>query len=273
MADNVTITSGANSTPPANTKISTDEDATNGHVQRVKLAVSANGSSTHIGGDASGLQVQGAAAENAAAAGNPVLSAGRYDATPRTLGDGDAGAIALDADGAVQISDGGNTITVDGTVTAQPLSAILEGGLTELVGINEQVDQNEYSASVGVALGGTYSGEILSFALYATEDGTGAVQDSDGWLLVLDADPATTAGDTALTAAEWVTVLGRARVTPADWITDANGGVAYIYDTPIPFHALATLYFVWLHKDATSLNDGAGDDEQLEFNFWYRRES
>lgn len=61
--------------------------------------------------------VSGMAAENAAVSGNPVLSGGRYDATPRTLGDGDVGAIALDADGAVHISDGGNTITVDGTVT------------------------------------------------------------------------------------------------------------------------------------------------------------
>lgn len=62
--------------------------------------------------------VSGMAAENAAVSGNPVLSGGRYDSTPRTLGDGDVGAIALDADGAVHIADGGNTITVDGTVTA-----------------------------------------------------------------------------------------------------------------------------------------------------------
>jgi hypothetical protein len=62
--------------------------------------------------------VSGVAAENAAASGNPVLSGGRYDSTPRTLGDGDVGAVALDADGAVHIADGGNSITVDGTVTA-----------------------------------------------------------------------------------------------------------------------------------------------------------
>ena len=242
MADNVTITSGANSTPPANTVIATD-DVGGAHYQVVKIALGLDSAvDTHLD---SGQQLSAASVPVVIASDQSVIS----------------------------IDDNSGSLTVDGTVTAQPLSAILEGGLTELVGINEQVDQNEYSASVGVALGGTYSGEILSFALYATEDGTGAVQDSDGWLLVLDADPATTAGDTALTAAEWVTVLGRARVTPADWITDANGGVAYIYDTPIPFHALATLYFVWLHKDATSLNDGAGDDEQLEFNFWYRRES
>jgi len=64
------------------------------------------------------IEVVGDAAENAAVAGNPVLVGGRYDSSGRTLGDGDVGAIALDADGAVHIADGGNTITVDGTVTA-----------------------------------------------------------------------------------------------------------------------------------------------------------
>jgi len=64
------------------------------------------------------IEVVGDAAENAAVAGNPVLIGGRYDSSGRTLGDGDVGAVALDADGAVHIADGGNTITVDGTVTA-----------------------------------------------------------------------------------------------------------------------------------------------------------
>lgn len=155
----------------------------------------------------------------------------------------------------------------------QPFDAILEGGLTELVGINEQVDQNDYSGSVGVALGGTYSGEILSVAFYATEDGTGAVQDSAGILYVFDADPTISSGDTSMTAAERVTILGKIAIGAADWDTDTNGGLAYICNQPIPFHAVSTLYFVWKHLDATALNDAAGDDEQLEFNFWYRRES
>lgn len=155
----------------------------------------------------------------------------------------------------------------------QPFAAILEGGLTELVGINEQVDQNDYSGSVEVALGGTYSGEILSVAFYATEDGTGAVQDSAGILYVFDADPSISSGDTAMSVAERVTVLGKVAIAAGDWDTDANGGLAYVSNVVIPFHALASLFFVWKHLDATGLNDAAGDDEQLEFNFWYRRES
>jgi len=148
-----------------------------------------------------------------------------------------------------------------------------ELGLTELVGINEEVNTNDYGGSVGVEIGTQVSGEILSFAFYATEDGSGAVQDSAGKLIILDADPEVSVGDTALAAAEWPTVLGVVTVAAADWVTDANGGCAFIYDQPIPFHAVSTLYVVWLHTDATDLNDAAGDDEQLEFNAWYRQDN
>lgn len=156
---------------------------------------------------------------------------------------------------------------------AKPFAAMIEGGLTELVGADEQVDNNEFSASVLVPLANAASGEILSFAFFATEAGSGAIQDSAGKLIILDADPETAVGDTALSAAEWKTVIGIVNVTTNDWIVDANGGAAFIYSQPIPFHSLSALAFVWLHKDATSLNDAAGDDEKLEFNFWYRRDS
>ena len=161
----------------------------------------------------------------------------------------------------------------------QPFTPIHEGGLTELVGINEQVDQNDYSGSVALTVGAgsdntrLVSGEILAVALYATEDGTGAILQSAGKLIVLDADPAIASGDTAMTAAERVTVIGTIAVLAADWVADANGAVNYIYSQPLAFHDLATLYFVWLHQSATAINSDAADDEQLEFNIWYRRDS
>lgn len=71
-----------------------------------------------IGNSGVGMPCEGMAAENAAVVGDPILIGGRYDTAARTLGNGDLGAIALAVDGAVHINDGGNTITVDGTVTA-----------------------------------------------------------------------------------------------------------------------------------------------------------
>lgn len=50
----------------------------------------------------------GAAAENAAATGSPVLAGGRYDASARTLGDGDAGAVALNSAGHILVDMGPN---------------------------------------------------------------------------------------------------------------------------------------------------------------------
>lgn len=76
-----------------------------------------------------------------------------------------------------------------------------------------------------------------------------------------------------MTAAERITVIGHVKVAATDWKSDANGATAYVYNQPLPFHNLQTVYAVWFHEDATSLNDGAGDDEALQFKAWYRRDS
>jgi hypothetical protein len=157
-----------------------------------------------------------------------------------------------------------------------PRYELTEIGATELVGANEQVDQNDYGGSVAITLGDGVrpaSGELLSFMFYASTTGTGAVLEPTGTLLLLDADPAASAGDTALTTAENLTILGAVTLEAGDWTSDANGARACIVDTPIPFHNLQTIYAVWLHTLGTSFNDAAGDDETLQFNAWYRRDT
>ena len=151
---------------------------------------------------------------------------------------------------------------------------VLETGVTELVGINEEINTGDYGAEVAITLGaGNASGEFLSFLFIATETGSGDVQDSAGVLFIFNTDPNITVGDTALTAAEHKTVIGKIAVAASDWNTDANGGTAFIYNQPVPFHALDTVYFAWHHTDAADINDGAGDDEQLFVNAFYRRDS
>ncbi len=51
------------------------------------------------------IEVVGDAAEDAAVAGNPLLSGGRYDSSERTLDNGDVGALALDPTGAVYVRE------------------------------------------------------------------------------------------------------------------------------------------------------------------------
>ena len=179
----------------------------------------------------------------------------------------------LGANSGVDIGDVTINNIASNPVLSAPFAAMIEGGLVELVGINDQVDQNDYSKEAQFVLGATMSGEILMVMLYSTEDGSGAIQQPDGVLLFFDADPSITVGDTAITAGERLTVIGQIEVETADWQADANGASACVKDAPIAFHALANLYVAWFHEHATSFNDAAGDDEQLEVNIWFRRDS
>jgi hypothetical protein len=117
------------------------------------------------------------------------------------------------------------------------------------------------------------SGEILQVTLYATETGTGAVLTPAGTLFLFDADPSISSGDTAMTLAARQTVIAQIPVSSGDWKSDANGASAAILDSPVAFHQVTALYFAWLHEEATSFNSAAGDDESLDFNFWFRRDS
>jgi len=150
MADNVAITAGAG------TSVSTDDAGASGHVQRMKLAVSADGSATHVGADANGLQVQGAAATDAAVAGNPVLVGGRASAAAPTdvSADGDAvsawrlrngaAAVAVTAAGALIGGDASNGLDVDVTRLPAPFGA---AGATSVA---KAEDAASASADVGI---------------------------------------------------------------------------------------------------------------------------
>lgn len=94
MADNVDLTSPAGS---ALADEVTDGTLGTAKAQYIKIMDGTIDGTTKAAVDANGLAVKavGAAAENAAVAGNPVLTGGRYDSSDRTLDNGDAGAIAL----------------------------------------------------------------------------------------------------------------------------------------------------------------------------------
>ncbi len=157
---------------------------------------------------------------------------------------------------------------------AGQLGPYIETGIAELIGINEVVAQNQFSKSITVSVahgtGEAQSGEIDQIGIYMSEDGTGAIQAVDGNLLFLDADPAVSAGDAALAAAEWLTIFGQVAFVAADFVTDANGGFAFKTDISVRFHSLTNIYLAFLLTSATSINSLAGDDEQMEVNLWFR---
>jgi len=82
--------------------------------------------------DSEGRQlIAGAAAEDAAVEGNPVLVGGRYDATARTLEDGDVGAVAIDSVGRLINNPGWATSLVENDTPNDSDKSFVIPALTE----------------------------------------------------------------------------------------------------------------------------------------------
>ena len=247
MADNITLNSGTGGASLASDDISGVQH------QRVKVQFGADGSATDVSATAP-LPVEGADAENAAITANPLPVGGRYDATPRTLGDGDVGAIALDADGAVQISDGGNTLTVDGTVTADagtgPWPVTDNGGALT-------VDWAGTAPPIGAGVEAT----ALRVTLATDSTGVVSVDDNGGSLTVDNAALSVTGGGTEASALRVTLANDSTGVVSVD---DGGGNLSVDWGgttPPIGAGTEATALRVTLATDSTgvvSVDDGGG---------------
>lgn len=135
MADNAPIT------PGSGLNVTTDEVSDGSHAQVMKLAISTDGSRVLVPADTSGLQVQGAAAADAAVAGNPVLGGGKASAAAPSdvSADGDAvpdwnlrngaKAVAITAAGALIPGDASNGLDVD--LTRASFEMVDNAGFTD----------------------------------------------------------------------------------------------------------------------------------------------
>jgi hypothetical protein len=147
---------------------------------------------------------------------------------------------------------------------------IIESALTELVGANETVAQNEYGAGTAIPVSISAAGGIIkSLILSQVELDAGAILSVAGVLVFFTADPICAVGDTALTSTAWGRAVGTVTVAAGDWVTDANGGVALKSGLDIPFPRLANLWCVFKLTSATSINSGATDDEVLSIKVYY----
>ena len=82
------------------------------------------------------------------------LVGGLYQSSPQSITDGDVGPFQVDADGALHISDGGNTITVDGTVTANlgtTDNAVLDAVAASLSVLDDWDDSNYANVNANIA--------------------------------------------------------------------------------------------------------------------------
>jgi len=115
------------------------------------------------------IEVVGDAAEDAAVAGNPLLSGGRYDNSERTLDNGDVGALALDPTGALYVREylgQSGSILVTGTTA---VTTSVSG--TKFVAI-QFIEDTVFASSGGLV--------ATTEQLWPDDTGTGTTIDGDG---------------------------------------------------------------------------------------------
>ena len=153
----------------------------------------------------------------------------------------------------------------------------IEAGIYTLIGADDDVGVNEFSATVDIDLGQTYgatqvrpvAGEIQSILLVSSA--AAAPIEPTGWLFFMDADPATAAGDAALALVDRQAIIAQVEIAAADWDSDGTGATAYKV-VALPFHDVRYLYTVFRNEGA-AINAAGGDDELIEINLWYRRDN
>lgn len=126
----------------------------------------------------------------------------------------------------------------------QKAHPVFDSGLLTLIGAGHTVAANQYGASVLYTLPVTgktsHAGRVCALTFIST---AGAILTPACTLFLLTADPATSPGDTALTAAEHATVRGSVDIAATDWRADAAGATATA-TCDMRFASLAALAFV-----------------------------
>ncbi len=149
-----------------------------------------------------------------------------------------------------------------------------EHGLAEIIGVDEAVAASQYAASLAVTFyGATNTMDKLCLYLQADVGATGVIYTPTGTVLIFDNDPGVGLGDTTLTGPEHETIVTKIEVVAADWHVDTNGGTACYTDLGDVTHDAASFLTYFSAAGEATWNAGAGDQEQLNFNFWYRRAS
>lgn len=154
----------------------------------------------------------------------------------------------------------------------RPQLHLKEFGVTELIGKDEQVAQNQFGAHVEISIGASgknVSGEILNVVIISS--GGDKIGEA-GRLYFFDADPTITAGAGDMTLAEAKLLIGQIEIAASDW-KNAGGTptVKTVFkEVAIGFHAVPSIFAAYFHAGATQINSAGGDDEVFDFNVWYR---
>ena len=164
------------------------------HAFRARVSARASGSIYAVGTAVPcvypviAASVNGLAAEDAAVSGNPVLIAGRYDSSARTLDDGDAGTIALDAAGRVQAVLGAGTaaigsVTIGANISEWSVTGNSATNTAKTITKAAEAGKKHVVTAFEVVISGAAAGADISIALkddttvkWQTYIGSGAVR-------------------------------------------------------------------------------------------------
>ena len=122
-----------------------------------------------------GLYVTGSEVENAAVQSEPLLIGGRYDSSARTLGSGDAGAVALNASGHVlmDVVDGGQLDTIIDTLETTLTAIETDQAAIEVLLGTIDSDTNDIKTAVEI-IDNAISGNEMQVDILSIIPGTGA---------------------------------------------------------------------------------------------------
>ncbi len=226
MADNVQITEGSGTAVHADEY--TDSTYGAGKSQQVKIADATPGSSNKlIVGTGGSAQVHGEAAENAAAAGNPVLTGGRYDASDRVLADGDVGALAVTPEGILKTSSrdaNGDAVTPIPQAVFTPRQVVLNFSANIDSHVSgDVVADRELLAAVTPA--NDVSAVLTSMTVVDISD---TAPDLRFHFLKADVSLGTESSPVSLSAANAVNHIGYVDVVAADYADLINSQVATV---------------------------------------------
>jgi hypothetical protein len=189
MADNVVVKAG---TAGSDITVSTDDAGASGHVQRVKLCLSADGSASHVTADAGGLLVNLGANNDVTVTGGPVAVTDN------------AGSLTVDAPVGtplnVQIGDAANTATIRNLAANDALNvAIVDGAgahVTSFGGTGGTAMTDDATFTPGTTVftptGGTY--RTARYAVNDNDGGAFAMTATRAQLVCME----TPAGDSAM---------------------------------------------------------------------------
>jgi hypothetical protein len=219
----------------------------------------------------------GAAAENAAVSGNPVLTGGRYDSSPRTLGNGDVGAVALNASGQmlVEIAAGagsGGTAAADdadftaGTTSATPVMGVYEASPTSVTNGDMGVVGLTQTRAMRVAIdSGGITGQVDDAAMtLGTKEGIPIVGSYSATRDLLDTGDG---GIVALTSRRSQYVTGDGVVSTANSSTANLAGAAAFTGTSEEVTDYAQIH-ISVFSSHASATDGLSLQQSSDATNW-----